>query len=73
MYYHGKNVSGEKSDKQKVNLTRLNIAWDSDKKYKFSNGACKIEGKCTVEELKESKYKLTKCFKVELNARNSNV
>jgi len=53
LYYHGKNVSGEKSDKQKVNLTRLNIAWDSDKKYKFSNGACKIEGKCTVEELKE--------------------
>ena len=56
LYYHGKNDSGEKTLKRQVNLTRLNIAWDSDKKYKFSNGACNIEGKCTVEELKESMY-----------------
>ena len=35
----------------------MNIAWDSDKKYKFSNGNCKVEGKCTVNELKESKYR----------------
>ena len=56
LYYHGKNDSGEKTLKRQVNLTRLNIAWDSDKKYKFSNGACKIERNCTVEELKESMY-----------------
>ena len=56
LYYHGKNDSGEQTVKRKVNVTRLNIAWDSDKKYKFSNGACNIERNCTVEELKESMY-----------------
>ena len=58
LYYHGKNNSGEKAEKREVKLTRLNIAWDSDKKYKFSNGACEIERNCTVDELKESKYYL---------------
>jgi len=50
LFYHGKDG---KVPKTEVNLTRLNIAWDSDKKYKFSNGDCKIERKCTVDELKE--------------------
>jgi len=50
LFYHGKDG---KTPKTEVNLTRLNIAWDSDKKYKFSNGNCKVEGKCTVNELKE--------------------
>jgi hypothetical protein len=42
----------ENNQPQEVPLTKTNIAWDSDKKYKFSNGnGCKIEGECTKEEL----------------------
>ena len=60
LYYHGKNNTGTTPEKRQVNLTRLNIAWESDKKYKFSNGdGCKEEGKCTVQELKDSKYILS--------------
>jgi len=55
LYYHGE-VNG-KPTKTKVNVTRLDIAWESDKKYKFSNGDCKVEGNCTTEELKE-KFKI---------------
>ena len=49
----------EKNQPQEVPLTKTNIAWDSDKKYKFSNGnGCKIEGECTKEELITSNIKL---------------
>ena len=50
LYYHGESGN----DNKKVEVTRTNIAWESDKTYKFSNGKCEVERKCSVEELKES-------------------
>lgn len=42
----------DKNEREEVKLTKTNIAWESDKKYKFSNGdGCKIEGECTRDEL----------------------
>ena len=55
LYYHGNDG---KSDRMKVNVTRTDIAWESDKSYKFSNdpnGECETPGECTVPELKKSK------------------
>ena len=49
----------DKNDREEVKLTKTNIAWESDKKYKFSNGdGCKIEGECTRDELIASNIKL---------------
>ena len=45
-----------------IKLTRLNIAWESDKKYKFSNGDDCPDGKCSVDQLKNSKYNITKAY-----------
>jgi len=53
LYYHGKNNT---ETPKEVKLTRLNIAWESDKKYKFSNGDDCPDGKCSVEQLK-NKFK----------------
>ena len=48
----------DQNQREEVPLTKTNIAWESDKKYKFSNGdGCEKEGECTREELIASNIK----------------
>ena len=70
LYYHGESGN---EDRKKVEVTRTNIAWESDKTYKFSNGECKEERNCTVDELKESTIlnNITHLFPCKLWLSNS--
>jgi len=53
-----------------VNVIRTGIAWNSDKKFKFSNGdeGCITPGNCTIDELKAKfkEYARPKDWKVDM-------